>query len=124
MRISLCVAGVRCVGLGPQWHALRNEITRLIQQQRQLPVPIFDEAHHLRNEVLEDLRLLTNFTMDSEPRLVIRHHFETLSRTETECYLQRRLLNAGAADQVQLFEANAIEMMHAQARGLRMICQV
>ena len=65
---------------------------------------IFDEAHHLRNEVLEDLRFLTNFTMDSEPRLVIRHHFGTLSRTETECYLQHQLLNAGVADQVRLFE--------------------
>ncbi len=127
-----------------QWHALRNEITRLIQQQRQLPVLIFDEAHHLRNEVLEDLRLLTNFAMDSEPRLcllliglselrkrlsmrlhqslsqrlVIRHHFGALSRTETERYLLHRLHSAGAADQVQLFEANAIEMMHAQARGM------
>ena len=54
-----------------QWHALRNEITRLVQQQRQLPVLIFDEAHHLRNEVLEDLRLLTNFDMDSQPRLCL-----------------------------------------------------
>ena len=37
-----------------QWyrHALRNEITRLAQQQRQLPVLIIDEAHHLRREGL------------------------------------------------------------------------
>lgn len=127
-----------------QWHTIRNEITRLVQQQRQLPVLIIDEAHHLRNEVLEDLRLLTNFAMDSEPRmcllligltelrrrlnmgvhqslsqrLVIRHHFGALNRDETERYLQHRLSLAGAADKVRLFEPNAIEMMHAQARGM------
>ena len=32
---------------------------------------IVDEAHHLRNEVLEDLRLLTNYQMDSENRLCL-----------------------------------------------------
>jgi len=30
---------------------------------------IVDEAHHLRTELLEDLRLLTNYAMDSENRL-------------------------------------------------------
>jgi hypothetical protein len=32
---------------------------------------IVDEAHHLRNDVLEDLRLLTNYQMDSENRLCL-----------------------------------------------------
>ncbi|MCK7498285.1 MAG: ATP-binding protein [Comamonadaceae bacterium] len=30
---------------------------------------IIDEAHHLRKEVLEDLRLLSNYAMDTEQRL-------------------------------------------------------
>ena len=94
-------------------HALRNEFTCLVQQQRQLQILIIDEAHHLRNEVLEIPRLLTNFDMDSEPRicllliglterrihlnmgvhqslsqcLVIRHHFGALDRGEIERYL-------------------------------------
>lgn len=126
------------------WHALRDEITRLIQEKRQLPVLIFDEAHHLRNEVLEDLRLMTNFAMDSEPRmcllfigltelrrrltmsmheslnqrLVLRHHYGALSRRETEQYLNHRLHCAGAAAAVPLFESNAIEAMYAHARGM------
>jgi hypothetical protein len=29
---------------------------------------IIDEAHHLRSDVLEDLRLLTNYAMDSDNR--------------------------------------------------------
>ena len=40
---------------------IRAEITRLTLEAKQRPVLIVDEAHHLRNEVLEDLRLLTNY---------------------------------------------------------------
>ena len=32
-------------------------------------IVMVDEAHHLRADVLEDLRLLTNYAMDSENRL-------------------------------------------------------
>jgi type II secretory pathway predicted ATPase ExeA len=34
-------------------------------------VLIVDEAHHLRTDLLEDLRLLTNYAMDSENRLTV-----------------------------------------------------
>ena len=40
-------------------------------QGKQRPVLIVDEAHHLRNDVLEELRLLTNYEMDSENRLCL-----------------------------------------------------
>ena len=40
-------------------HAIRIEVSRLAQEARQLPILVVDEAHHLRNDVLEDLRLLT-----------------------------------------------------------------
>ena len=53
------------------YRAIRHEITRLVQEAKQLPVLIVDEAQHLRNDVLEDLRLLTNFAMDSEHRLCL-----------------------------------------------------
>ena len=52
-------------------HAIRTEISRLAKEARQLPVLVIDEAHHLRNDVLEDLRLLTNFAMDSENRMCL-----------------------------------------------------
>ena len=51
------------------YRAIRNEISRLVTEAKQLPVLIVDEAQHLRNDVLEDLRLLTNFNMDAERRL-------------------------------------------------------
>ena len=43
--------------------------TRLVCEAKQLPVLVIDEAQHLRNDVLEDLRLLCNFAMDSDNRL-------------------------------------------------------
>ena len=46
-------------------HAIRIEVSRLAQEARQLPILVVDETHHLRNDALEDLRLLTNFAMDS-----------------------------------------------------------
>ncbi|MGM0678048.1 AAA family ATPase [Ectothiorhodospira marina] len=50
---------------------VRAESSRLTLESKQLPVLIIDEAHHLRNDVLEDLRLLTNYAMDSDPRLCL-----------------------------------------------------
>ena len=103
------------------WRAIREEITRLLGEAKQLPVLVIDEAQHLRNDVLEDLRLLTNFAMDSQnrlclllvgltelrrrlamavheslaQRLVVRHHLAGLDREELDHYLAHRLRLAG-----------------------------
>ena len=103
------------------YRAIREEITRLLGEAKQLPVLVIDEAQHLRNDVLEDLRLLTNFAMDSEnrlclllvgltelrrrlamavheslaQRLVVRHHLAGLDREELDHYLAHRLRLAG-----------------------------
>ena len=36
--------------------AIRAEVSRRLQEARQLPVLVIDEAHHLHNDMLEDLR--------------------------------------------------------------------
>ena len=59
------------------YRAIREEITRLLGEAKQLPVLVIDEAQHLRNDVLEDLRLLTNFAMDSENRLCVVSRFSS-----------------------------------------------
>ena len=123
-------------------HAIRTEISRLAKEARQLPVLVIDEAHHLRNDVLEDLRLLTNFAMDSEnrmclilvgltelrrrlamavheslsQRLVVRHHLTGLERDEVDAYLKHRLRLAGC--ELPLFEPPAVEALFQGARGL------
>ncbi|HMJ11270.1 MAG TPA: ATP-binding protein [Polyangiaceae bacterium] len=50
---------------------IRSEVTRLCAEARCRPILVIDEAHHLRADVLEDLRLLTNYAMDSENRLCL-----------------------------------------------------
>jgi type II secretory pathway predicted ATPase ExeA len=121
---------------------VRSEITRLTQEARQRPVLIVDEAHHLRNEVIEDLRLLTNYQMDSDNRLclllvgltelrrrlsmavheslaqriVVRYHLGGLARDELAAYLAHRLHMAGCA--LPLFEPQAIEALFQASQGM------
>ena len=124
------------------YRAIRNEISRLVTEAKQLPVLIVDEAQHLRNDVLEDLRLLTNFNMDAErrlcmllvgltelrrrlamavheslsQRLVVRHHIGSLERNELDDYLTHRLRLAGC--ELPLFEPPAAEAPFQGSRGL------
>ena len=46
------------------YRQIKNEVTRLCAEARCRPILIVDEAHNLRPDVLEDLRLLTNYQMD------------------------------------------------------------
>ena len=124
------------------YREIRTEISRLVREAKQLPVLVIDEAHHLRNDVLEDLRLLTNFAMDNEQRLclllvgltelrrrlsmavheslaqrlVVREHLGGLERDELEPYLAHRLALAGC--QLPLFDPPAVEALFQASRGL------
>ena len=92
--------------------------------------------------MIEDLRLLTNFDMDSAPRLclvligltelrrrlsmavhesmqqrlIVQHHLRGLEREELDPYLAHRLRLAGC--EMPLFDAPAIEALYQAARGL------
>ena len=121
---------------------IRTEVTRLLVEGKQRPVVIIDEAHHLRNDVLEDLRLLTNYEMDSENRLtllfvgltelrrriamsahesldqriVMRFHLGGLAREELDGYLEHRLRAAGC--ELPLFEPAATEAIFQVSNGM------
>jgi type II secretory pathway predicted ATPase ExeA len=121
---------------------IRTEVTRLCSEARQKPVLIVDEAHHLRSDVLEDLRLLTNYAMDSDNRLclvlvghpelrrrlgmavhealaqrvVVRAHVSGLTREEIGAYLQHLLRLAGT--ELQLFDPAAQEAIFQASSGL------
>jgi len=121
---------------------IRDAVTELLVSGRQQPVLIVDEAQHLRPEVLEDLRLLTNYEMDSENRLcvlfvghtelrrrlslavhesleqriVVRFHLGGLAREELPEYLAHRL--RGAACELPLFEPQAVEAIFQGSRAL------
>jgi general secretion pathway protein A len=124
------------------YRAIHTEVTRLVLETKIHPVIVVDEAQHLRNDVLEDLRLLTNYAMDAERRLclvlvgltelrrrlsmavheslaqriVVRYHLGGLSREELPAYLTHRLQLAGCA--LPLFEPAAIETLFQATQGL------
>jgi general secretion pathway protein A len=118
---------------------IQAEATRLCSEARQKPILIVDEAHHLRSDVLEDLRLLTNYAMDRlclvlvghpelrrrlgmavhealAQRVVVRAHFPGLTRDELGPYLTHRLRLAGT--ELQLFEPAALEATFQASSGL------
>lgn len=121
---------------------IRNEVSRLCGEAKQKPVLIVDEAHHLRSDVLEDLRLLTNYAMDSDNRLclvlighpelrrrlnmavhealsqrvVVRAHVPGLARDEVGPYLEHLLRLAGT--ELPLFEPSAQEALFQASCGL------
>jgi type II secretory pathway predicted ATPase ExeA len=124
------------------YRQIRTEVTRLCTEARCRPVLLVDEAHHLRPDVLEDLRLLTNYQMDAENRLcllligqpelrrrlsmavyealcqriVVRYHMGGLTRDELASYLAHLLRLAGT--ELPLFEPAAIEAIFQATSGL------
>jgi len=138
----------RAFGLEPvsqrarAFRAIRTEVTRRIREARQLPVLVVDEAHLLRGELLEELRLLTNYRMDSENRLclllaghtelrhrlamaayesldqriVVRCHLAGLQPDEVEGYLLHRMKLAGA--DVPVFRDDAVRSIAQTSNGI------
>jgi len=128
--------------LAALYRSIRSEVNRLSLDAKIIPILIIDEALYLRNEVLENLRLLTNYEMDSqnrlcmifvgqaelrrrlslsvhEPlaqRLVVRYHISGLARGELPLYLKHRLELAGT--QIDLFEEPALEALFQATNGL------
>lgn len=128
--------------LAALYRAIRLEVNRLCLELKVRPILIIDEAQYLRNDVLENLRLLTNYEMDSqnrlcmifvgqaelrrrmslsvhEPlaqRLVVRYHLAGLAPEELPAYLQHRLELAGT--QMELFEQPALEAIFQATNGL------
>jgi type II secretory pathway predicted ATPase ExeA len=121
---------------------IRSEVTRLCLEARMKCLLIVDEAHALRSEVLEELRLLTNYAMDSENRLclllcgqtelrrrvamavheplnqriVVRYQLGALNGDESPAYLGHLLKRAGT--ELPLFESQALCALHQASSGL------
>lgn len=124
------------------YRQIRNEVTRLVSEARTRPILILDEAHALRSDVLEEMRLLTNYAMDAQNRLcllfcgqtelrrrigmavhealsqrvVVRYHLPPLQRDECGAYLLHLLRRAGT--ELPLFEAPAVEAIFQATQGL------
>jgi general secretion pathway protein A len=106
-------------------------------------VLIIDEAHRLRPELLEEVRLLTNLetpkgkllqvilvgqpelneTLDRnefrqlKQRISLRYHLRILTKAETFQYIQSRLQKAGLMDS-KVFSPKALELIFEYSRGI------
>jgi general secretion pathway protein A len=117
----------------------------LLQLQNRLPPPliIVDEAQNLADEVLEEIRLLTNLEVGDtkllqvilagQPelerklekpnlrqlgqRVAVRARLEPLGEHDTAAYVRHRLKIAGAKD-VDLFSAKALATVWRRTAGL------
>jgi general secretion pathway protein A len=119
----------------------------IARHQKQLTtVLVVDEAHHVAEDVLEEIRLLTNLETTQEKllqillvgqpeldekldsvqlrqlkqRIALRCQLEALDLEETRGYIHRRLQLAGIAaeDVKQLFADDAIARIHRYSRGI------
>ena len=115
------------------FHIIQEEINRLALDKRKTPVIIIDEANYIKNAVLNDLKILFNFEMDSRDRAVIllvglpqlnntlqlsiheplrqrilmNYNIEGYSKEEGRAYIEWKLKKAGCTDPV--FDDAAIE---------------
>lgn len=131
------------------FHTIQDEITRLALDKKKTPVIIIDEANYVSNAVLNDLKILFNFEMDSrdravillvglpqlnntlsltihEPlrqRIVMNYNLDGLTKEEGREYIERKLKGAGCSQPV--FEDAAVEAILNAADGTaRMISKL
>jgi type II secretory pathway predicted ATPase ExeA len=138
----------RLLGLPPRLSksAVYGQIQKALLESKEIAGKtvflIIDEAHLLQTGPLEELRLLTNFKMDSydpfvlilsgqsdlrrtmefavmEPlnqRIAIRYHMPGLSPQETKLYVTHHLKLAGAKE--PLLDEPALEAVHQVSFGI------
>lgn len=120
---------------------IQEEVSRLSLEKRKTPVIIIDEANYISNSVLNDLKMLFNFEMDSkdraivllaglpklnttlrlaihEPlrqRIVMNYNLDGMSKEEGRTYIYDKLKGAGCSQPV--FEDAAVEAILNAADG-------
>jgi type II secretory pathway predicted ATPase ExeA len=126
---------------------LQRLIVHSYYEKRITPVFILDEAQSLSGGVLEDLRMIFNFKMDSEnpfiviiagntnirrklqlaanqalrQRIIGNYHMNGLLRDEISAFISSRLLIAGAPES-SIFTDSAVESIYSATGGaLRMV---
>lgn len=113
------------------FRTIQEEIARLSLEKRKTPVIIIDEANYINNAILNDLKILFNFEMDSRDRaavllaglpklnstlrLVMNYNLEGLSKEEGHSYIHEKLKGAGCNQTV--FHEAAVEAILNAADG-------
>lgn len=121
---------------------IQRELLDSREQKGKTVVLAIDEAHLLRTGPLQELRLLTNFKMDSfdpfilvlcgqsdlrrvmdyaimealNQRLALRFHMPPLKKKESLAYIEHHMALAGAAEPI--FDGGAMAAMHEVTFGI------
>lgn len=121
---------------------IQNEISRYSIEKRITPVIIIDEANYINNAVLNDLKMLFNFEMDSRDRAVVllvglpqlnntlrltaneplrqritmNFNIDALTKEEADGYIKTKL--SGAKCTQDVFSPNAIEAIINASNGI------
>lgn len=135
------------LNLEPKFRKLDNfrqiqaEIRRLCDEQRIVPVIVIDEAHLISGPILQDLKMIFNFDMDSQSKAIVllaglpqlrttlsqRSHeslrqritmniaVEGLSQDELQEYIRRKVESVKGPE--DLFDAKALRIIAAGANG-------
>ena len=123
------------------FRSIQSAINRLAMEKKMTPIIIIDEANYINSSILNDLKIIFNFDMDSsdkavvllvglpklnstlqltahEPlrqRITMNYHLAELSKDEARKYIKEKLSGAGC--QIQVFENAAIEAIINSANG-------
>jgi type II secretory pathway predicted ATPase ExeA len=136
------------VGIEPQFLAsdLKRQFKRALldiyENKKKTPVVVIDEAHLLSPSMLQEIRFLTNFNVDSlsplalilvgqpelrdklhlrsleaiSQRINTRFHLEGLSYEEIQEYITHQLKMVG--EDRQIFTESALKKIHKETRGI------
>ena len=123
------------------FRAIKEHLLSMQDTSHIHPVLIIDESHLLNNDILAEIRLLTNFNIDSvnaltvllcgnehlprrfglsvlEPlasSITISISVEALLKEETFSYIESRMSDCGAS--APLFTKNSLELIHQASAG-------
>ena len=121
---------------------IQNEINRYALEKRITPVIIIDEANYISNGILNDLKMLFNFDMDSRDRAIVllvglpqlnntmrlvaneplrqrvtmNYNLDSLSKTESKEYIIAKLNGAKCTSNV--FDETALEAIANASNGI------
>lgn len=142
--IQLC-NGFGLIPVGRKTTMLKNikeHILTLNTSHRIQPVLLIDEAHLLSNDILQEIRILTNFEIDSFNALTVifcgqelfrqklslsnleslansitmNITVDTLAKEEAFAYIEKRMTESGAVTPV--FTRNALTLIHQASAGV------
>jgi type II secretory pathway predicted ATPase ExeA len=123
------------------YREIQHRIISLAKDKKVIPVIILDECQYLKTAVLNDLKMLLNFDMDSKnyavlilsgqpvlnsilskqvhealkQRIVICYNYGGISKEEVATYITSRLALCGVHSEI--FNKNALEALHGCCNG-------